>query len=216
MNKVQFKSRKEVSEFLKEKGIDTSSWNEEKWLSINKGQADIHISLLAEKMYDAYNESTPKQLQAGEWHIPFGDNIDNEELGSILTPNIPLPHNIIDYSKEKIKIATARCARISYQTLGDNPKIDYEADIKLHDILAKSGHWSPFEHCAKAMTNQEYYQFRSGWLDNTSEEVIKSSAGWCRNFRGFIQYRHIQETTLNKEKAIKELADVKYEIINNE
>jgi hypothetical protein len=38
-----------------------------KWLEINKGQSEIHIMALAENMWDVYNESIPKQLQAGEW-----------------------------------------------------------------------------------------------------------------------------------------------------
>ena len=71
MNKIQFKTRKEVSAFLKEKNIDTTDWSEEKWQSINRSQAEIHIQALAEAMWDAYNESKPKQLQAGEYHIPF-------------------------------------------------------------------------------------------------------------------------------------------------
>ena len=71
MSKVIFKSRKEASEFLKEKGIDTSNWTEEKWQSINKSQAEIHIQALAESMWNAKNESIPKQLKAGEYHIPF-------------------------------------------------------------------------------------------------------------------------------------------------
>jgi hypothetical protein len=41
------------------------------WLKINQSQAEIHISLLAEAMWDAYNESTPKELKTGEYHIPF-------------------------------------------------------------------------------------------------------------------------------------------------
>lgn len=32
--------------------------------------AEIHIQDLAFKMLDAYNESQPKRLNAGEWHIP--------------------------------------------------------------------------------------------------------------------------------------------------
>lgn len=50
MNKINFKSRKEVTEFLSIKGIDTSNWSEEKWLSINKGQSEIHMMTLAECM----------------------------------------------------------------------------------------------------------------------------------------------------------------------
>ena len=44
-------------------------------LQNNKGQAEIHMMALAECIYDAMNESTPKQLKAGEWHIPFYNKI---------------------------------------------------------------------------------------------------------------------------------------------
>ena len=76
-NLKRFSSRKEVTEFLKEKGIDTSNWSEEKWLSINKGMAEIHIMDLAECIYDAMNESTPKQLKSGEWHIPMIEIVED-------------------------------------------------------------------------------------------------------------------------------------------
>lgn len=33
--------------------------------------ADIHIQAIAEMMWDAYNESTPKKLEAGKYHLPF-------------------------------------------------------------------------------------------------------------------------------------------------
>ena len=89
-----------------------------------------------------------------------------------------------------IKISTARCARLSYMTF-DN-EINYQKDIELHDNLLKSGHMSPFEHCARAMNSQEYYQFRKGWLDNRGNEDILTR-GWCNNFKGFIQYRYLIE-----------------------
>ena len=43
----------------------------EDWLVINESQAEIHIQALAEAMYDAMNESTPKELKSGEFHLPF-------------------------------------------------------------------------------------------------------------------------------------------------
>ena len=76
-NIKRFSSRKEVTEFLKEKGIDTSNWSEEKWLKLNKGQAEIHMMSLAEEIYDAMNESTPKQLKSGEYHIPMIEVIED-------------------------------------------------------------------------------------------------------------------------------------------
>ena len=197
-NKIQFKSRKEVLTFLKNKNIDTTNWTEEKWLHINKSQAEIHIQAVAECMWNAMSESTPKQLQPGEYHLPFGDNMDFDVLA-------------INYGEDvaydmMIKIAVARCARISYETLGDNPKIDYEADIRLHDNLLEMKHFSPMEHVARCMTEEEYLSNVKGELGY--EEIIREpgfetnmfysgsdvsshATGWCRNFRGFIQYRSL-------------------------
>lgn len=185
-DKITFKSKKDVIKYYSD--IDFTYFD---WFANNTSQADIHIQAIAELMWDAMNESTPKQLQAGEWHIPFGDNITIENLRSHKEEQLNEFNNLT-----KIKIATARCARISYETLGDNPKIDYEADIKLHNILSKSGHWSPFEHVAKAMDDEEYVRWVNGKLEDGKFEIPNStekSDGWCRNFRGFIQYRHLIE-----------------------
>ena len=196
----KFKTKKEVSEYLATKGIDTATWSEEKWLGINKGAGEIHIMDLAEKMYDALNESTPEQLEAGEWHIPYGDNIELSSMINLAIKKglLPTYESIDDYSNEEIdstinlliKIATARMARISYETLGDNPKIDYEADIKLHDALMNMEHWSPFEHCARCMTDEEYYQHFKGIV---KDPKLYNGNGWSANFKGFIQYRQILE-----------------------
>lgn len=102
-----------------------------------------------------------------------------------------------------LKIATARCARISYETLGDNPKIDYEADIKLHDRLLSDKHLSCFEHCARAMSDEEYDSFYKGKLalelpysKSYPEILVTEDAdghGWCNNYKGFIQHRYLIE-----------------------
>jgi thymidylate synthase ThyX len=145
---------------------------------------------LAELMYDAYNESIPKQLQAGEWHIPFSDNIDENNLKEVLKKmsiQNELGESIIGAGSRAIrKIATARCARVSYTVVGEeNKEPNYENDIKLHDRLSESGHWSPFEHCAKAMSDEEYYgKF-------IKIENYNRNEGWCNNFKGFIQYRYL-------------------------
>jgi hypothetical protein len=47
-----------------------------------------------------------------------------------------------DINKWVARISIACCARLSYQTLGDNPVIDYK-DLQLYEILNNSGHWSP-------------------------------------------------------------------------
>lgn len=157
--------------------LDFDTTNVLERLLLNKGQAEIHMMALAESIWDAMNESTPKQLKAGEWHIPFGNMIPSnlEELNKVT--------NTGDYYPEqtRIKIATAMCARVSYTVVGEEDKTpNYENDIKLHDRLATSGHWSPFEHCAKVMTKDEY---------NSRLHNSQGNHGWSGNFRGFIQYR---------------------------
>jgi thymidylate synthase ThyX len=116
--------------------------------------AEVHIQDFAYKVIDVLNASTPRLLMEGEWHIPFGDNI-------LISGLEGLEAN----TTKTIKIATARCARVSYNNF--EGKDDYEADIKLHDQLLESGHMSPFEHCAQA----------------ASGDTISG------NFVGYVQYR---------------------------
>ena len=138
-------------------------------------------------MWDAMSESVPKTLKEGQWHIPYGDIsmsiLDQQEL-SFKFPNIKSKEDL------KCRIATARAARLSYTTLGDNPKIDYEADIKLHDRLLESKHLSCFEHCARVMSDEEYQNFRKGY---TTTSFRGETRGWCNNYRGFINYRYLIE-----------------------
>lgn len=187
-NIKRFSSRKEVTEFLKEKGIDTSNWSEEKWLSLNEGQAEIHIMDLAEKIYDAINKSTPKQLEAGEWHIPMLDKIPF--VGNLVKYVDVNNTHWKDYDEQnKVKISTALAARTSYTVVGDEKEIDYERMIKLHDKLIEMRHDSPLEHCARAMSDEEYnYLYKSVGPGPEHFET-----GWCRNYKGFIQYRHFVE-----------------------
>lgn len=180
----EYRSRKDV---LKDFPHFKEQVSEEWWLKMNVGQAEIHMMALAEAMWDAMNESTPKELNPGEWHIPFGNNIDNEQLQRIVNPTADpeKTKNIFNLITDTlIKIATARCARVSYTVVGEEGKPDnYENDLKLHDRLAASGHWSPFEHCAQAMDEVALEQ-------TVSARTLKlKQKGWLGNFRGFIQYR---------------------------
>jgi hypothetical protein len=161
------------------------------WFRMNKGQAEIHMMALAEAMWDAYNESKPNELLPGQWHIPFGDKLSDEVKGTAYGPLFG------------VKVATAMCARVSYTTVGDEKELpSWEKLMELHDRLAASGHWSPFEHCAKAMDSKEYayslngpfkldsrYEEFSGQPGGQTRTIITGSKGWSGNFQGFIQYR---------------------------
>lgn len=139
--------------------------------------AQPEFQALAYKMLDLYNTSVPKILKAGEWHIPFGDSFDEGKYKDLISnaPNDFMCHGNTYYSNPrdlremvKIKVAIARCARVSY--LNFEGKDDYASDIKLCDRLfgATPRHLSPTEHVAQAQDNDSF----------------------IGNFRGFKQYRY--------------------------
>jgi len=115
--------------------------------------AQPEFQVLAYKMLKDWLNSTPTKLNWGQWHVPFYEN-----------PTVfgPTPTDI-----DQLKIATGRIARVSYLT-HDGVR-DEAKDIELHDRLASSGHWSPFEHCAMAIKtdlvySQQRSNFGSNWL----------------------------------------------------
>lgn len=212
---VYFKSKKEVNSFC---GEDFSKgFIETDWLQLNKGQAEIHLMDLAEKIYDAMNESTPKQLQEGQWHIPFEDKINYYNDGKPLTiEKITSAFKAIFHKDVpiEVKISTAMAARTSYTVIGDEKEIDYKKMIELHDRLLELRHMSPFEHCARAMSDEEYFSYHKGLVEGEFDshpeigsffrileepKFMKDKRnGWCRNFKGFTQYRHfVEEKKLN-------------------
>lgn len=115
--------------------------------------AEIHINELAVCMQDTMDVSEPSLKEFGELHIPFVGMMDVSD---------GLNAEVLELEDSLIKVSVARCARLSYQTVGDNPKIDYKADINLHDRLLEMKHLSPFEHVALCKENKRYANFK-GW-----------------------------------------------------
>lgn len=70
----------------------------------------------------------------------------------------------------KLERSAACAARTSYDN-HDGTAPNYEKDKSLHDMLLKEKHMSPFEHQAEAMSKSEF----------------------CKNFKGFRQYRDFIE-----------------------
>lgn len=182
-----------------------STWTDLDWLKINKGQADIHMMALAECMWECYRESKPKLLKAGEFHIPFGDQINEIELGKLLDAMMPIQPASLNWYQDRlnellIKVSVAMCARISYTVVGEEGKpVNFGNDIKLYHKLKESGHMSPFEHIGQVMTSEEYYSHVCGKVpgseflirmqSNVTSLVDSNLFGWSGNFRGFIQHR---------------------------
>lgn len=149
--------------------------------------AEIHIQRLAHVMLEKYNKSYPKRLKPGQWHIPFGNKFDEKRIEDMDVPGDDVSNYEIEMAK--VKIATARCARVSYHNY--EGKDDYQADLNLHDRLSQAGHWSPFEHCARAIASREY----------------------CGNFHGFFQYRKHFVTENKRDNRVHREVDLKRETI---
>jgi thymidylate synthase ThyX len=145
------------------------------------GDAQPEFQVLAWKMLEAYNASTPKKLQLGDWHIPFGDRIDDTRLFQTCVPRSGEPTEDL-ITEMKNKIAIARCARVSYYNF--EGKDDYNKDIETCNKLFGSSprHLSPAEHVAQCVKGSE----RSG------------------NFNGWKQYRKIYaDENLTDPRVIK-------------
>jgi len=183
-------------------------WNIEELRNINKGQAEIHIMDLAEKIYDAYNESTPKVLKAEEWHIPFENKLP--------TLKVAYTDDGLDYkekctTEDKVFMSVAMAARTSYTVVGEEKELNAHALIGLHDRLLAwdPPHSSPLEHCARAMSEDEYRGNIKGKINLINDREFQTefaamtgytplsgaceekALGWCNNFKGFIPYRYI-------------------------
>lgn len=194
-SRAYVRSKKEIIEMYGTPEENYTYFSSIDWLKLNKGQAEIHMMALAEAMWDAYNESTPKELKAGEWHIPFGDKIDFEQVASEFLNNPFIPgtegndpvFDLKELEKIRVKISTVMAARTSYTVVGEDQKpMTYQKMIELHDKMAAANpkHMSPFEHCAKVLTKEEYKNgIRVQGIDSTYNGI------WSGNFRGFIQYR---------------------------
>jgi thymidylate synthase ThyX len=130
----------------------------------------------------------PDVLSPGQWHIPF-DGFYSDS------------HTV----EEKIKIAIARIARVSYGNHGKEG-IDYEADFALADKLLESGHLSPLEHVAKCVSARCITMYDLVYecseslanllLNHVHYDKDSDLMYWTRQYAGFYAYRHQIEDNL--------------------
>lgn len=218
---LYFKSKKEWCKCWNANFDEKIDWDKSRddlwWLQQNKGQAEIHMMALAECIYDAVNESTPKQLKSDEWHIPFEDKIDLIDWLDTVNDDGHLDGDLDEQDRlfeiDKVKISTAMAAHTSYTVVGGEAVKSYEKWLKLHDDLISYDppHSSPMEHCARAMSNEEYFSYQKGIIEGEFEDELEvgsyfrfndirflnnSSNGWCNNLKGFIPYRYLIDNNL--------------------
>ena len=136
--------------------------------------AQPEIQELAKCMKKAMDESTPKILSPGEWHLPY---VTREERATVAKELLP-------------KISGRRCARISYLN-HDKTNPDVNQDIARADELITLKHLSPFEHQATPMKSSVCLIVRD--MEKGATHVDRDDSQWSGNFRGWIQYRKLFE-----------------------
>lgn len=128
--------------------------------------AQPEIRVLAEKMRNAYEASIPVRKRTGEYHLPYGDNINDDELFAVASRRKEFAEKaFVSMEELRARVCIARCARVSYVTHGSS-RINYDADLELCERLFGSypRHLSPTEHVAVSMPSLEYSGNFHGWL----------------------------------------------------
>lgn len=104
--------------------------------------AQPEIRVLADAMATAFEDSTPRFLPLGEWHLPY---IRQEDFATASDFKSEL-------SDEEIvrRMSVSRCARVSYRVFEDDRVPTPEEDLQTYDKLLGSQpvHASPSEHQA--------------------------------------------------------------------
>ena len=216
---MSFKSRKEFIAFTNkvesdEFKIQDNTLSEQDWQEINKSSAQPEFQVIAEMLYDLYQEADWKE---SKYHIPFEEEIV-EKYGNeiklnkfqereILFKNITgktlkldEDFNEIDYDwfETLMKISASMCAKLSYNTQDNEDTL--EKHLERANGLIEHKHQEPFSHQAVAMNEKEYNEYfvNIRMIKETNNKGFKEpkliqEKGKCYNLTGFISQRYILE-----------------------
>ena len=110
--------------------------------------AQPEIREIAVRMEKLYREQEPTKVEEGFWHLPLVEDRDQ-----LLADG---------YTEDEVRqVSVGRCARVSYLT--HDGKRDPKADLTLCTRLRESGHMSPFEHVAQALSVPRQSGNFAGW-----------------------------------------------------
>lgn len=123
--------------------------------------AEPHMHYLADRMWSAMEDSVPRSLKYGQWHLPY---VTDDELATYGLAGAT-------------KMSVARCASVSYLTV-DGKIMTPERALSLHDklVAAHPIHASPTEHQG---TPDIYQDMAGSWMQPHLHG----------NFVGWLQYR---------------------------
>lgn len=183
--------------------VSATEWDNFFWLR-DDGSADPTIEALAKAMKEAYNNSVPCKLRAGEWHLPYVDTYVYPDGRPEVFYGIYIDNQVIEISTEDaIKVSGARCAAVSYR----NTDYTVEKSLQVYERLVTDIriHGSALEHQATPITAEICYgdvnipENPLTWQDGVTHMDKKGNL-WSGNFKGFVQQRKLipNENYFNK------------------
>lgn len=145
--------------------------------------AQPEIRRVAQEMKRSLENSAPRRLELGDWHLPYADTEADME------------HDL----ETRRLCSAARVARVSYLN-HDQSNPDVEKDMNLAKRLMNDWHWSPFEAQGTPMRITSGYKTGLWSLKEVLEapgytHVDCNLDVWSGNFRGFLQHRKLIDGT---------------------
>ena len=187
--------------------VTATDWDNFWNLRLHK-DAQPEFVMLVHKMYLAMQESTPVELRAGEWHLPYvemsqGENPEDTYYFYYEEDKSGSETNGYLYEKrltleQALKRSTSSCASVSYRTEALSDK----AVESIYNMLVQAEvvHSSPLEHQGTPMKEAQWSMDGSDDVNlvddvETWEEGVthmKRTGDLCSgNLTGFIQHRHL-------------------------
>ena len=164
--------------------ISGTEWRNFWWLRCH-ADAQPEINVLAQKMFELYQQHQPQQLQPGEWHVPYVYTNRSTIDGNLCYHD----NNGVPITAEEARIVSASCcAQVSYRKNDDS----YEKALKIYRQLIESepAHASPVEHQATPMYPGVDNYDPSAWQPGTTHLSTNGDL-WSGNLRGWIQHRKL-------------------------
>lgn len=182
------------------------------WFWLRKdGAADPLIEELAKCMYEAFKQSGPQVLQAGEWHLPFVETLKSKDGGETFyylseshigtTGHVSL--------EDALKVSAARSAAVSFRN--NDYGLEKSREVWERLVGDERKHSSAMEHQAKVM-QPAYFEYGEPpinclhtdcWEDGISHSDREGNL-WSGNLKNFIQLRKLidGECCHNYEEAV--------------
>lgn len=148
--------------------VIVSATEYENWFYLRDSEfAQPEIAWVAREMRKQYDRNRPVPRSNGSglegWHLPLVNLDDPADPLFVSQDDAQSLADVRQCPMYKIfvMISAARCARVSYLT--HDGQRDLVKDLELHDKLSTNGHWSPFEHVAKAWPSSKRFGNFIGW-----------------------------------------------------